>query len=133
MTKDDILSVLKLEEECFSAPWNEKTLIEELSNPTAMFYVAKDRNKIVGYIGANNISGEVFMTNVAVTSSFRRRGAATLLLETLIKSCKAQRASYAIKLYEKMSFRKVGERKNFYSFPTEDAILYTLDFCYEQD
>ena len=32
----------------------------------------------------------------------------------------------AIRLYEKCGFEKAGERKNFYSTPTEDALLYTL-------
>ena len=32
----------------------------------------------------------------------------------------------AIALYEKCGFKKIGERKNFYSKPTEDALIYTL-------
>ena len=31
----------------------------------------------------------------------------------------------AIKLYEKCGFKLIGERKNFYSKPTEDALIYT--------
>jgi ribosomal-protein-alanine N-acetyltransferase len=30
----------------------------------------------------------------------------------------------AIALYEKAGFTLVGKRKNFYSFPKEDALLY---------
>ena len=34
--------------------------------------------------------------------------------------------------YEKMGFEKVGVRKNFYSAPTENAILYTLQLKKEK-
>ena len=34
----------------------------------------------------------------------------------------------AIKLYEKCGFCAVGERKNFYEKPCEDAILMTKNF-----
>lgn len=139
MTKEDVKAVALLEEECFALPWSEQTLLAETENPTAMFFVAKDNGRTVGYIGANNILGEVFITNVAVTYSSRRKGVATLLLNTLISACKQHKAVYltlevrksnisAISLYEKTGFILVGERKNFYSSPTENALLYTLYF-----
>ena len=142
MTKKDVKSVVLLEKECFVLPWTEETLLEETENPTAVFLVAKENEKTVGYIGANNILGEVFITNIAVTKPFRRMGVASLLLKTLIEKCREEKAQYltlevrksnisAIKLYEKFSFSKVGERRDFYSNPTEDALLYTLNFNYD--
>jgi len=142
MTKKDVKSVVLLEKECFLSPWTEETLLEETENPTALFLVAKDNDKTVGYIGANNILGEVFITNIAVTKSFRRMGIASLLLNTLIEKCREENAQYltlevrksnisAIKLYEKIGFSKAGERRDFYSNPTENALLYTLNFNYD--
>ena len=143
MKKEDVPSVALLERECFASPWSENTLLEETENPTALFLVAKDENNgIVGYVGANNILGEVFITNIAVTKPFRRKGVASLLLKTLVDKCAQSKASYltlevrrsnisAIKLYEKFGFLPVGERKSFYSDPTEDALLYTLYFNYD--
>ena len=34
----------------------------------------------------------------------------------------------AIRLYEKLGYKEVGRRKNFYSDPTENAILMTMFF-----
>ena len=34
----------------------------------------------------------------------------------------------AVKLYEGFGFEQVGERKNYYSNPTENAVLLTLYF-----
>ncbi len=142
MTKEDVKAVALLEKECFISPWTEETLLEETENPTAVFLVAKDNDKTVGYIGANNILGDVFVTNIAVTKSFRRMGVASLLLNTLIEKCREEKAQYltlevrksnisAIKLYEKFGFSKAGERRDFYSNPTENALLYTLNFNYD--
>lgn len=142
MTKEDVKSVALLERECFDSPWTEETLYEETTNPTARFFVAKENGKLIGYIGSNNILGEVFITNIAVLKEFRRKGVASALLNELIKNCREEKASYltlevrksnisAIKLYEKFGFAHVGERKEFYSDPTENALLYTLDFNYD--
>ena len=37
----------------------------------------------------------------------------------------AHKGKNIIKLYEKCGFKLIGERKNFYSKPTEDALIYT--------
>ncbi|MCR4563551.1 MAG: ribosomal protein S18-alanine N-acetyltransferase [Clostridiales bacterium] len=142
MTKEDVGSVAALEKECFASPWTQETLLEETDNPTAVFFTSKQDGKVIGYIGSNNILGEVFITNIAVKNEYRRTGVASLLLDTLIKKCKSEKAVYitlevrksnfaAIKLYEKYGFSLVGERKNFYSNPDEDALLYTLTFDYD--
>ena len=47
----------------------------------------------------------------------KENGAGRMLLEVR-KSNKA-----AIDLYEKYQFTRLGERKNYYSNPTEDAII----------
>lgn len=137
MAKDDIAEVARLEKECFSSPWSEKQLEEELSNPTARFLVLKQNGKLLGYIGANNVAGEVYVTNIAVFPEYRKNGYGEKLLSRLCYISTAEDAEFvtlevrksnknAIRLYEKCGFEKVGERKNFYSNPIEDAYIYTL-------
>lgn len=137
MAKDDIAEVARLEKECFSSPWSEKQLEEELSNPTARFLVLKQNGKLLGYIGANNVAGEVYVTNIAVFPEYRKNGYGEKLLSRLCYISTAEDAEFvtlevrksninAIKLYEKCGFEREGERKNFYSDPTEDAYIYTL-------
>jgi ribosomal-protein-alanine N-acetyltransferase len=136
MTEDDINSIAELEKECFSEPWSETSLRDELTNETARFYVLRDGKNLLGYIGANNICNEVYITNVAVNSECRGKGYGKILVNHLIKQSEAERAFFitlevrksnenAIKLYEKCGFKLIGERKNFYSKPTEDALIYT--------
>ena len=139
MQENDIAEIAQLEKECFSEPWSENSLRDELTNETARFYVLRDCENLLGYIGANNICNEVYITNVAVNSKCRGKGYGKILVNHLIKQSELERAFFitlevrksnesAIKLYEKCGFKLIGERKNFYSKPTEDALIYTCYF-----
>ena len=139
MTKSDIAGVAAIEKGCFVHPWSEQSLSEELDNDTARFFVAILDGMAVGYIGANNISGEVYVTNVAVLPEHRKKGIAKALLTKLIAQCKSENAAFltlevresnapAIALYQSFGFTERGQRKRFYSDPEEDALIYTLDF-----
>ena len=139
MTKSDIAGVAAIEKACFVHPWSEQSLSEELDNDTARFFVAILDGMAVGYIGANNISGEVYVTNVAVLPEHRKKGIAKALLTKLIAQCKSENAAFltlevresnapAIALYQSFGFTERGQRKRFYSDPEEDALIYTLDF-----
>lgn len=125
-----------IEKECFSTPWSEKALSDEVENSHARFLVAFCDGEISGYIGAHNIVGEVYITNVAVAKKFRRMGVGEKLIKALVDLCEKEGAEFitlevresnspAIKLYEKTGFQKVGSRKNFYENPKENAILMT--------
>ena len=136
MTSLHIEEIANLEKECFSSPWSADGLKSELDNNFARFFVASSDEKIAGYIGSHNILGEVYITNVAVFSEFRRNGIGKTLVEFLVNEMKKENADFvtlevrksnlnAISLYEKCGFQKVGERKGFYEKPIEDAILMT--------
>ena len=136
MTSSHIEEIAQLEKECFSSPWSEDGLKSELDNNFARFFVALCDGKIVGYIGSHNVLGEVYITNVAVFPEFRRNGVGKMLVEYILDRMKTEKAEFvtlevrksnlnAASLYEKCGFQKVGERKNFYEKPTEDAILMT--------
>lgn len=139
MSERHIAGIALTEQRCFSVPWSENALREELRNPNARFLVAVCDGKIAGYIGSYGVLGEMFVTNIAVLPEKRRQGIGEKLLKSLIDVCKAENSAFltlevrksnsaAISLYEKLGFEKVGERKNFYEKPTEDALLYTLFF-----
>ena len=136
MTSSHIGEIARLEKECFSSPWSEDGLKTELDNNFARFFVAFSGDEIAGYIGSHNVLGEVYITNVAVFPEFRRKGVGKALVEFLANEMKAENAEFvtlevrrsnqnAISLYEKCGFQKVGERRNFYEKPIEDAILMT--------
>ena len=137
MREEHIKDIAALEKECFSQPWSEGSLREELHKDNSNFLVALNENAlVVGYIGFYFVLDEGYITNVAVASKFRRCGIAQNLLKKIIAFAQSQRLSFislevrasnaaAISLYEKFGFEKVGLRRNFYTLPQEDAVIMT--------
>ena len=134
-----IPELVGIEKACFSKPWTYDGFLAELKNDTAKFYTAVCEDKTVGYMGIYIVCGEGYVANVAVLPEYRRRGIAGGLIRNAINICKENNADFlslevrvsnnaAIALYEKYGFKKAGERKNFYSSPTENAYIMTLDF-----
>ena len=139
MQAEDIKALAELEKECFESPWSENSLSAELEKTEARFFVLRQDGEICGYIGADNILGQVFITNIAVKAQHRRRGFGERLLRQLILQSRFENAqlvtlevrvsnSSAIALYEKCGFKNVGERRDFYSNPRENAYIYTFYF-----
>ena len=113
--------------------WNLDVLKDELKSNNSKFIVAKLENEIVGFAGAKFIIDEADIMNIAVKSSYRKQGIASLLLKNLIDICKNNNINSinlevneenfpAINLYKKHEFLEVGRRKNYYD-DKFDAIL----------
>ena len=60
MQKEHIKDITELERQCFSEPWSENALSEELSNTCAVFFAAIVDNVLAGYIGMHNICSQGF-------------------------------------------------------------------------
>lgn len=139
MRETDVDGVLSVENECFSHPWTKKGIAEELENDTARFFVVRKEGQVIGYIGANNIAGEVYITNIAVLPNERKKGIGETLLSVLLSESGRENADFvslevresncaAITLYQRAGFQELGRRKGFYRDPQEDALIYTKFF-----
>jgi len=131
-TIDDVADIKKIEDICFSVPWSEKSIEESLKNPCSHFYIAKDGNSALGYIGIQIFSGEGYVTNVATLPEYRKQGIAQALVNRALENemefltLEVRKGNTpAISLYKKLGFTDVGVRPKFYREPTEDAILMT--------
>ena len=139
MDRSHLSGVADLEKLCFTTPWNEAMLEEELYNDTASFIVAQGENsEVLGYAGLHVILDEGYIDNVAVRPEYRRQGIADQLLDVFCRFGEAHLRfltlevrpsnTAAVALYEKHGFREAGRRKNYYENPTEDALLLTKEF-----
>ena len=139
MDRSHISQIAQLERECFSTPWTEAMLEEELFNPQASFIVAEDgEGNVLGYAGLHVVLDEGYIDNIAVEPDARRHGVASALLDVYCRFGAVNlafltlevRASNdaAIGLYEKLGFQTVGRRKNYYAQEHEDALLMTAEF-----
>ena len=134
MREQHVAQVAALERLCFSDPWSERSIASELDNKLALWLVAADGERVVGYVGSQTVLPETDMMNVAVSPERRREGIAEALVDALVSELKnigstsltlEVRASNmpAIGLYEKMGFLEAGRRKNYYRNPREDALI----------
>jgi ribosomal-protein-alanine N-acetyltransferase len=94
-------------------------------------------NSINGFLVAQEVMQEWELENIVVSISCQRKHIATALMEELVDLAKKKNGvcihlevrsqnAPAISLYGKMGFQVVGTRKNYYSDPQDDAILYRL-------
>jgi ribosomal-protein-alanine N-acetyltransferase len=89
---------------------------------------------VVGYVATWIIADEVHINNLAVLPECRGRGyGAALLAHALDEAASlgAYRATLEVRrsndlarrLYERFGFRVAGVRRDYYSHPTEDALI----------
>ena len=134
MAEAHVAAVAALECCCFSAPWSEQSVREELSNPLSLWLVALLDGQLAGYVGSQTVLDEADMMNLAVDPACRRQGIARALVEALtaalaergVRSLTLEvRASNegAIALYRTLGFAQVGRRPNYYTKPREDALI----------
>ena len=138
MEEKDCQEVAGLEQQCFTVPWSFDSIKQSFVNPNGYFFVAEREQKIVGYIGMMKAENEGDILNVAVSTQNRRQGIGTRLMEHLLYFAQEKgietlflevRESNrgAIALYEQEGWEKMGVRKRYYTNPTEDGIVMTVD------
>jgi ribosomal-protein-alanine N-acetyltransferase len=137
----DLAAVLAIEREQFSNPWSDEHFQAELVNSFSHFYIAEDRENaaLAGFLIFWRLDVELELHKIAVLKACQRRGFGSCLLDFFISTAHSwhcQRAllevrasnAAAIRLYEKFAFQRVGRRRDYYSLPSEDALVFRLIF-----
>ena len=138
MTPAHLPQAAALERACFSHPWTEKALAEDLDNEllTLLAAVGED-GTLLGYGEVRTVLDEGTLERIAVAPQFRRHGAAEALLRRFLDDGREKLAfltlevragnAPAIGLYEKLGFESVARLKNYYRQQHEHALLMTDD------
>jgi len=99
-----------------------------------------DEDDVLGFALLSVIGTEAEILQIAVDKKIRKRGIGTKLMKDVIKWCadNSVRSMYlevrrsnrgAVELYKKMSFEVIGNRKDYYDDPIEDALIMTRRVC----
>ena len=139
MTEEDLDEIIEIEKRSFPSPWSKNLFRETLSFPLSFNFVARKRvdNKVVGYANFYLISNEVQILNIAVAPKFRKKGYAARLLSHAIAFLVNRGGnefflevregnSEAMRLYDRLGFKRIGRRKRYYPETNEDAIVMCL-------
>ncbi|MGE5508808.1 MAG: ribosomal protein S18-alanine N-acetyltransferase [Chitinophagales bacterium] len=139
MQVGDLEDVLRIEEASFPTPWSRFAFLSELlENERAVYLVAREDGRVVGYVGMWRILNEGHITNLAVHPDQRRRGIGRRLLQALVNISRTRgidRLTLEVRvsntpaqtLYESFGFRSAGVRPGYYQDNDEDALIMWHD------
>lgn len=135
----DVEEVVRVECLGSTNPWPSDAFVSEIeSNPNSHPIVAVSPDppgEIAGFCVFWVVTDELSVQNVGVHPDHRRRGLGRGLVARAISEGLARGARVALlevrrsneaarRLYEGLGFEAVGERRDYYGRPREDAVLY---------
>ncbi len=120
--------------------WNESMISQELQAPMRAYYAQIDENThtLCGYAGYWFDGDDAQIMTIGVAKQYQRKGIASKLLSTIIKTAKQIGAKRmllevrvdnvpALALYERFGFVKMGLRKRYYQPEGVDAYTMCAD------
>lgn len=137
-TVSDVTDLTEIERLCFTDPWSEASFSAQLKS-SCVFTVAENTDgSLLGFSVVSLLPPEAELLNIAVLPRYRGTGVSDALLSHSLEKAKdvgvqtvylEVRSSNerAQRFYKRFGFCPIGVRKNYYKYPTEDAILMSLD------
>jgi len=131
----DIDQVLEIESDSFASPWKREHFLFELrENHLAANRVARREGRVLGYICAWRIYGEMRINNIAVRADQRRRGLGRWILRQALDEARREGCNEAtlevrpsniaaLRLYRAFGFAEIGRCKGYYQAEGEDAVV----------
>lgn len=106
-------------------------------NERALYVVAAEGERIIGFCAMHSIFDEGHIMNVAVLEEYRGKHIAEKLLKKMFELAPPEVVNYtlevrvsnatAIKLYTRMGFRSFGLRPGYYADTGESAMIMWLN------
>jgi ribosomal-protein-alanine N-acetyltransferase len=117
-----------------AAQWSDQAIANALEANRACHFVSLVHGEVTGFISGRSAGGEGELLNLAVKPEFRRRGLAQALVNVVLESfhrdgvlqvfLEVRESNHAaISFYERLGFRDVGRRGNYYHDPDEAALV----------
>ena len=139
----DLEPILAIEQLSFHWPWGRLAFEGELSCQNACRFVVKSAepdkaSQIVAYAFLRRVADELHILKIAVTPALRGHGIATWFLNRCFTMGARQGVNSvylevrpsnipAVELYEKLGFKEIGRRPNYYTDSKEDALVMMKD------
>ena len=140
LTSDDIdyiEQIFNLEKEIFKNSAFNKSYMETLiKGDNSFIYTYIIDNKVCGYLMVLDSIDIYEILAIATIEKYRNKGIAQELLDKIktkdIFLEVRESNQVAINFYKKNKFKEISIRKNYYSKPTENAIIMKLEVNNEQ-
>jgi ribosomal-protein-alanine N-acetyltransferase len=134
----DIESILAIQSACPEiAQWTTWDY-ERVAQGEMVGWIFEQDFRVLGFLVGRRIAADMEILNFAVHPDSRSRGTGSALLESALdwaRSFSAEQAilevrsanKAALRFYERHKFQIVGRRQNYYTAPTDDALLLTAN------
>lgn len=122
-TTADLHSIAQIEKNCFTHPWSENLISDELTHPDAIVTIAFNENlEILGYSVFRKIDDYAELFRIAVDPTYQNQGIGRILFNSGANSVERRRIllevdetnTPAIALYKSLGFTETGRRPNYY-------------------
>jgi len=135
MTESDIPTAAEISRRNSPDPWTESTFVSFFGKSLTAFLVAKEDGKLCGFLIGSMIGEYKSVEILAVDLPYRRKGAATMLMNSFAKlspnlpiSLEVRKHNAAaVAFYEKYGFTKCAVRKKMYNDPPDDGLVYIYE------
>ena len=143
--RTDLEPILAIEQLSFQWPWSRISFEGELSCQNASNFVVKSaeagkESRIAAYAFMRRVVDELHIFKIAVTPARRGHGIATWFLNHCFTMGVQQGVNSvylevrpsnipAFELYEKLGFKEIGRRPNYYADSKEDALVMMKDLA----
>ena len=129
---DYIEQIFNLEKEIFkSSAFNKSYLDTLIKGDNSFIYVYLIDDKVCGYLMILDSIDVYEILAIAAVEEYRNKGIAQELLDKIktkdIFLEVRESNKVAINFYKKNNFKEISIRKNYYSEPTENAIIMKLE------
>ena len=129
---DYIEQIFNLEKEIFkSSAFNKNYLDTLIKGDDSFIYVYLIDDKVCGYLMILDSIDVYEILAIATVEEYRNKGIAQELLDKIktkdIFLEVRESNKVAINFYKKNNFKEISIRKNYYSEPTENAIIMKLE------
>ncbi|MBQ7669997.1 MAG: ribosomal protein S18-alanine N-acetyltransferase [Clostridia bacterium] len=133
----DVNMISAIEKVSFIDPWSRDSIERIIGSKNSCCISAIAGDRIVGYGFSRTVVDECEILDLAVSPKYKRQGIGKAVLEKMLECARNAGAETAylevregnpaaIALYEGVGFSVIGRRKNYYRYPTEDALIMSL-------
>lgn len=138
MSPGDVPVIAEIEKASYTMPWSETSFLSEIYSRHSITRVAELNGNIVAYVCIKQVADEGVLMNLTVHPLYRRQGIANMIFSNSLDDLRTNGCRFlflevrisniaAKKLYEKLNFKVIGTRKDYYLRPTEDALVMMLE------
>ncbi len=138
MEKRDAYRAYRIMRSAFSSPWGIKEFEDGLKLSYNICMVAEDGDLVIGFCIFRVLFDTADLDMIVVSKDYRNQSIGSHMIDLGIKEIKkteAQRIMLEVRdsntearrLYERMGFKQISTRKEYYANPSEDAIIMEMN------